>query len=222
MQRYRLDIETGPSGYKYKYEYVPLCSRAAIQPGKHLRVEGRRRRRQQLGVRLQSGRVSAGGGVRHHRSRGGRQRQSGGLCAVPLDCRRNRIWHGLVHHGAAVRSLPEEADPDVQCVSQSGRDQRCGRAAVQLAADAAPPHQLRRLRCRAGQHGAESHRHRSAAHPESQFHSDQFAGLDHHVGEHNDAALSIVHEQQSDWSDGAADSDAATTLPDDRVYAADH
>lgn len=58
--------------------------------------------------------------------------------------------------------------------------------------------------------------------PESQLHANQFAGLDHHVGEHDDAALSLLHEQQSDRVDGAADSDTAAALFDDRLHAVDH
>lgn len=57
---------------------------------------------------------------------------------------------------------------------------------------------------------------------ESKLHTDQYSGVDYHVCEHNDAALPLVHEQQFDRPDGAADPDAATAFPHDRLHSVNH
>lgn len=57
---------------------------------------------------------------------------------------------------------------------------------------------------------------------ESKFYTDQYSGVDYNVCEHNDAALPLVHEQQLDRPDGAADPDAATAFPHDRLHSVDY
>lgn len=54
---------------------------------------------------------------------------------------------------------------------------------------------------------------------ESKFCPNQHTCVDNYVGEHNNASLSIIHEQQFDWSYRTVDPDATTAFLDDRIHA---
>lgn len=194
----------------------------ALQSGEHLFVKGRRRCWKQLGKWLQPGGQASGGNIRYHWSRSRWQRQPRGIRLVPFNRWRYWIWNGKLHHGASLRPLPEEACADLQRVSKSRWDKWRRRPTLQFAAHASSSNKLCRLRCRPRQHCFESHRCGSLAPRESHLYPDQLTGVYNHVGQHNNASLPIVHEQQSDRPHSSIDPNAAAALLDDRIHAADN
>jgi len=105
--------------------------------------------------------------------------------------------------------VPEEADPDVQRLPQPGverrrpverRRQRRRRSALQLRADAQAADQVRRLRRRPGQHGAEQDRRGQVEAGHALLLSDQRAGVDDHVDVdgHSEVRSSKKYRQLSD------------------------
>mmetsp|Transcript_14615 Transcript_14615/g.43654 ORF Transcript_14615/g.43654 Transcript_14615/m.43654 type:complete len:206 (+) Transcript_14615:115-732(+) len=136
-----------------------LAAPGPLQPREHLRLQGGRRRRQQLGLGLPPGLGERGIVSGHAGPRGGQLGLPGGLRADPQYCGRHGLGHGFLYSGAPQRPLPEEARVHVLRVPQlGGGPVGRGGAALQLRADAEAAGRERGLRRGAGQHGPEPHR----------------------------------------------------------------
>lgn len=95
-----------------------------------------------------------------------------GVHAHALHCRRHglRLW--LIHAGTLERQVPQEAHPDLLCLSERTRGRR-RRAALQRHAHAQAPHEPRRLGRRARQRCTRANLRRPAARPNADIRSDE-------------------------------------------------